>query len=39
MKLIGFAVNTPDDYQLAAKVGLDAVLVDSPLAARQWRGQ
>ena len=39
MKVIGFAVNTLDDYQLAGKVGLDAVLVDSPLAARQWRGR
>jgi glycerophosphoryl diester phosphodiesterase len=39
MKVIGLAVNTLDDYQLAGKVGLDAVLVDSPLAARGWRGQ
>ena len=37
MKVIGFAVNTLDDYQLAGKVGLDAVLVDSPLAAQRWR--
>jgi glycerophosphoryl diester phosphodiesterase len=37
MKVIGFAVNTVDDYQLAEKAGMDAVLVDSPLAARQWR--
>ena len=37
MKVIGLAVNTLDDYQLAGKVGLDAVLVDSPLAAQRWR--
>jgi glycerophosphoryl diester phosphodiesterase len=37
MKVIGFAVNTIDDYQLAEKAGMDAVLVDSPLAAQQWR--
>lgn len=37
MKVIGFAVNTLDDYQLAEKAGMDAVLVDSPLAAQQWR--
>lgn len=39
MKVIGFAVNSFDDYQLAAKAGMDAVLVDSPLAARQWRAR
>jgi glycerophosphoryl diester phosphodiesterase len=39
MKVIGLAVNTLDDYQLAGKVGLDAVLVDSPQAAQRWRGQ
>ena len=39
MKVIGFAVNTADDYQLAEKAGMDAVLVDSPLAAQQWRAQ
>ena len=39
MKVIGFAVNTLDDYQLAEKAGMDAVLVDSPLAAQQWRGR
>ena len=39
MKVIGFAVNSLDDYQLAEKAGMDAVLVDSPLAARQWRGR
>ena len=39
MKVIGLAVNTLDDYQLAGKLGLDAVLVDSPQAAQQWRGQ
>jgi len=37
MKVIGFAVNTFDDYQLAGKAGLDAVLVDSPQAAQRWR--
>lgn len=37
MKIAGFAVNTLDDYQLAKKFGLDAVLVDSPRAARDWR--
>jgi glycerophosphoryl diester phosphodiesterase len=36
-RVMGFAVNTYDDYQFAAKIGLDAVLVDSPRAARQWR--
>lgn len=39
MKVIGFAVNSFDDYQLAEKAGMDAVLVDSPLAARQWRAR
>ena len=39
MKVIGFAVNTLDDYQLAEKAGMDAVLVDSPLAAQQWPGR
>jgi glycerophosphoryl diester phosphodiesterase len=34
---MGFAVNNYDDYRFAAKIGLDAVLVDSPRAARQWR--
>jgi len=37
MKVIGFAVNSLDDYQLAEKAGMDAVLVDSPVAAQQWR--
>jgi glycerophosphoryl diester phosphodiesterase len=37
MKTIGFAVKTVDDYHLAQKIGLDAVLVDSPRAAQQWR--
>lgn len=36
-RVLGFAVNTEDDYRLATKIGLDAVLVDSPRAARQWR--
>ena len=36
-KAMGFAVNTEDDYRFADKIGLDAVLVDSPRAARQWR--
>jgi glycerophosphoryl diester phosphodiesterase len=36
-RVMGFAVNTCDDYRFAAKIGLDAVLVDSPRAARQWR--
>lgn len=36
-RVMGFAVNTADDYRYAAKIGLDAVLVDSPRAARQWR--
>ena len=36
-RVMGFAVNTYDDYRFAAKIGLDAVLVDSPRAARQWR--
>jgi glycerophosphoryl diester phosphodiesterase len=39
MRVIGLAVNTLDDYQLAGKVGLDAVLVDSPVAAQRWRGR
>ena len=39
MKVIGFAVNTLDDYQLAEKAGMDAVLVDSPLVAQQWRAR
>lgn len=37
MKTIGFAVNTEDDFRLARKVGLDAVLVDSPRAAQSWQ--
>ncbi len=37
MKVMGFAVNTVDDYRLARKIGLDAVLVDSPQAAQRWR--
>ncbi|MBO0882123.1 MAG: hypothetical protein J2P17_17650, partial [Mycobacterium sp.] len=37
MKVIGFAVKSADDYRLAKKVGLDAVLVDSPRAAQHWR--
>ena len=36
-RVIGFAVNTEDDYRLAAKIGLTAVLVDSPRAARDWQ--
>ena len=36
-RVMGFAVNTYDDYRFAAKIGLDAVLVDSPRAALQWR--
>ena len=39
MKVIGFAVNTLDDYQLAEKAGMDAVLVDSPLTAQRWRAR
>ena len=39
MKVMGFAVKTADDYQLAKKVGLDAVLVDSPRAAQHWRDE
>ncbi|MBU3749978.1 MAG: glycerophosphodiester phosphodiesterase [Mycobacterium sp.] len=35
-RVIGFAVNTAEDYRWAAKLGMDAVLVDSPRAARQW---
>jgi glycerophosphoryl diester phosphodiesterase len=37
MKVMGIAVKTVDDYRLAHRIGLDAVLVDSPRAARQWR--
>ncbi|MFD6197314.1 glycerophosphodiester phosphodiesterase family protein [Mycobacteriaceae bacterium NPDC060252] len=37
MKTIGFSVNTEDDYRLAQKIGLDAVLVDSPRAAKNWQ--
>ncbi|WP_286151224.1 MULTISPECIES: glycerophosphodiester phosphodiesterase family protein [unclassified Mycobacterium] len=37
MKTIGFAVNTENDFRLARKMGLDAVLVDSPRAARRWQ--
>ncbi|MGL4831021.1 MAG: hypothetical protein ACRCWS_00350, partial [Propionibacteriaceae bacterium] len=37
MKTIGFAVKTEDDFRLARKIGLNAVLVDSPLAARNWQ--
>lgn len=36
-RVIGFAVNTEDDYRFADKIGVDAVLVDSPRTARQWR--
>ena len=36
-RVIGFAVNTEDDYRFADKIGVDAVLVDSPRSARQWR--
>ena len=39
MKVIGFAVNTLHDYKLAEKAGMDAVLVDYPLAAQRWRGR
>jgi glycerophosphoryl diester phosphodiesterase len=39
MKVMAFAVNTVDDYRLAQKIGLDAVLVDSPRAAQQWRAE
>jgi glycerophosphoryl diester phosphodiesterase len=38
-KVMGFAVKTVDDYRLAHRIGLDAVLVDSPRAAQQWRDQ
>jgi len=37
-RVIGFAVNSEDDYRLAAKIGMDAVLVDSPRSARDWHG-
>ncbi|MFA4085145.1 glycerophosphodiester phosphodiesterase family protein [Mycobacteroides salmoniphilum] len=37
MKTIGFAVNTEDDFRMARKIGLSAVLVDSPRAARRWQ--
>ncbi|WP_064410159.1 MULTISPECIES: glycerophosphodiester phosphodiesterase family protein [Mycobacteroides] len=37
MKTIGFSVNTEDDFRLARKIGLDAVLIDSPRAAKDWR--
>ncbi|WP_421840163.1 glycerophosphodiester phosphodiesterase family protein [Mycobacterium sp.] len=36
-QVMGFAVKTVDDYRLAQKIGLDAVLVDSPRAAQHWR--
>ncbi len=39
MKVIGFAVNTAEEYRLASKVGLDAVLVDSPRSAQHWRAE
>ncbi|WP_234796929.1 glycerophosphodiester phosphodiesterase family protein [Mycobacteroides chelonae] len=37
MKTLGFAVKTEDDFRLARKIGLNAVLVDSPRAARNWQ--
>lgn len=36
---LAFAVNNIDDYQDAACLGLEAVLVDSPKAASEWRAQ
>ena len=39
VSIMGFAVNTADDYRLARKIGLDAVLVDSPRAAQHWRAE
>lgn len=37
MKTLGFQINSSDDYRLAQQIGLDAVLVDSPIAAAEWR--
>ncbi|MGB0971201.1 MAG: glycerophosphodiester phosphodiesterase family protein [Mycobacterium sp.] len=37
MRVMGLAVNTVDEYRLAQKIGLDAVVVDSPQAAQRWR--
>lgn len=34
---MAIGVNTQDDYEQAAKLGIDAVLVDSPSLARSWR--
>nr|BAV56278.1 hypothetical protein [Lysobacter sp. RH2180-5] len=34
--LLAIGVNSSDDYRRAAMLGMDAVLVDSPAAARQW---
>ena len=36
---VAFAVNNIDDYREAACLGMDAVLVDSPKMARDWRVQ
>ena len=36
-RVIAFGVNTEDDYRFADKIGVDAVLVDSPRSTRQWR--
>ena len=36
---LAIAVNNLDDYQDAACLGLEAVLVDSPKAANDWRAQ
>ncbi|MEJ0003671.1 MAG: glycerophosphodiester phosphodiesterase family protein [Pararobbsia sp.] len=38
-QIVAFALNNVDDYHEAACLGVDAVLVDSPKAARAWRGQ
>ena len=36
---VAFAVNNVNDYHDAACLGIEAVLVDSPRAAREWRSQ
>lgn len=36
---VAFAVNNVGDYHDAACLGIEAVLVDSPRAAREWRSQ
>jgi glycerophosphoryl diester phosphodiesterase len=38
-QVVAFALNNADDYHDAACLGIKAVLVDSPKAARAWRGQ